>query len=146
MKARIAFWHPIGRDKDYVQEVRLIRRTGAPLKIAVALGDNRNVSSDRRESPAVGWAVQVPPEEYEGRKRRSPVLRSWFSFRRLLALVLLLWNGYFLAAVLYGLTVQDPARNSVRRIEVTLWFWGDVAVLLVACAVWVTQRRRRRVA
>jgi hypothetical protein len=117
-----------------------------PVKVRVDTGDNDNVSNDRHESATVGWAVKVPPEEFESRERRSAALRTWLSLRKLLALVLLLWNGYFLAAVLYGLTVQYPAGDSVRRIEVTLWFWGDVAILLFAWSVWVLRRRRRKVA
>jgi hypothetical protein len=116
------------------------------VKIRVDLGDNENVSSDRHEIPTTGWAVKVPPGEYERRERRWATLRTWLPPRNLLAVILPLWNGYFLAAILYGLTVQDPAGDAVRRIEVTMWFWGDVAIVLIAWSFWVLRRRRRRVA
>lgn len=106
--------------------------------------DNGNVSVNRPESREVGWAVQASPEVYARRREHSAAVKKWLSLRNLLILVLLLWNGYFLAAVLYGLSGDGPWGNAVTNIVVTLWIWGDFAILVVASSVWAVRRRRGR--
>jgi hypothetical protein len=73
-------------------------------------------------------------------------VKSWLSLRNFLLFVLLFWNGYFLVGVLYGSSEQSPSDGAVTRIVVTLWIWGDLAILLVACSIWAIRKRRRRIA
>jgi hypothetical protein len=116
---------------------------GAPLAVGSFLDDNGSVPIDRPETPEVGWAVQVSAEEHARRRVRSATLKSWLSPRNLLVFILLVWNGYFLASLLYGSSVQDDA---VKRIVVTLWIWSELAILLVAWSIWAIRSRRRRTA
>ena len=101
---------------------------------------------NRPETPEVGWAVRVSAEKFARRRAHSATLKGWLSPRNLLVFVLLIWNGYFLAALLYGTSVQHPSNDAVTRIAVTLWIWGDFAILLVAWSIWAIRRRRRRAA
>ena len=78
--------------------------------------------------PPVGWAVQQSPADSNRRDR------SWLSRRNLLVLVLLLWNGYFLASLIYELLVQSPSRTSVLAVIVWLSVLGDLAIVLCAWA------------
>lgn len=103
------------------------------------------VSVNGPETPEVGWAVQASGEYATG-QQRSATVKSWLSLRNLLAFILVLWNGYFLASLLYGLSVQSPSRDAIIRIVVNLWLWGDVAILLVAWSIWAIRRRRRNAA
>jgi hypothetical protein len=68
------------------------------------------------------------------------------SLRNLLLLVLVLWNAYFLAALIYELLIQSPARNSVAAIILWLWVLGDVVILLCSWVLRVILRTRRSTA
>ena len=98
---------------------------------------------NRPETSEVGWAVQISSEEYARRQAHSADPKSWLSLRNLLVFVLLIWNGYFLAGLLYVLSAQSPSGDAVTRIFVTLWIWGDLGILLVAGSIWAIRRRRR---
>jgi hypothetical protein len=88
--------------------------------------------------PIIGWAVQQSPADSNRRER------SWLSRRNLLVLVLLLWNGYFLASLIYELLVQSPSRSSMLAIIVWLWVLGDLAIVLCAWAIRTILKARSR--
>jgi hypothetical protein len=71
---------------------------------------------------------------------------KWLSLRNLLVLVLLLWNGYFLAALIYELFVQSPSRSTVIAVIVWLWVLGDLAILLGSWALRAILRARHSAA
>jgi hypothetical protein len=75
------------------------------------------------------------PEDQARRKAHSGTFRNCLSLRRLLVLVVLLWNGYFLAGTIYELFVQSPSRNQVLAIMVWLWVLGDVAIVIATVTV-----------
>ena len=100
----------------------------------------------RPDAPEVGWAVQGSADQFARRRARSASLKGWLSLRNLLVLVLLLWNGYFLAGLIYQSSVQNPSGDAVTRILITLGIWGDLAILLASWSTWAFRRRRRRAA
>jgi hypothetical protein len=111
------------------------------------VADNDTVSMNRHpETPEVGWAVQRSPEDQARRQAHSGTLRNWLSLRSLLVLVVLLWNGYFLAGTIYELFVQSPSRNQVLAVTVWLWVLGDVAIVIGAVTVRALLRARRNAA
>lgn len=104
------------------------------------MGSVVNEAADR---PRTGWAVQVSADDLRRRQERSKRFKKWLSWKSLLLAVLVVWNGWFLAAVLYGMTATTPDQGLVTRIVVTVWFWGDVAIVLAALAIWAILQTRR---
>lgn len=75
-------------------------------------------------------------------KRHNGRVAKWLTLRNLLVLVLLLWNGYFLAALIYELIVQSPSRSTVIAVIAWLWVLGDLAILLGSWALRAILRAR----
>ena len=73
-------------------------------------------------------------------------LPGWLSPRNLLILVLVIWNGYFMAALIYEQLVRSPSQSTVSAIIVWLWVVGDAAILLCSWALRTILRRRRTAA
>jgi hypothetical protein len=71
---------------------------------------------------------------------------GWLSLRTLLILVLVVWNGYFLAALIYEQFIKSPAQSTVSAIIVWLWVLGDAAILLCSWALRTILRGRRTAA
>jgi hypothetical protein len=94
------------------------------------------VGSDPVQSPPVGWAVGGSPD------RRSSPAKKWLKLKNLLILLLVAWNGYFVAAVIYGATVHSPSRNDVVAIILWIWLLGDAAILVCSLALRSICKRR----
>jgi hypothetical protein len=60
-----------------------------------------------------------------------------------LVLVLGVWNGYFLIAFCYQLSIETTRRTSVPHDVTAIWFCGDAVMALGSCAVWAILRARR---
>ena len=107
------------------------------------------MASRSAHDPVAGWIVTGSPDEVRRdqvrRDRERPkTLEKWLSLRSVLTLVLGVWNGYFVAALVYELVVRSSSSDAALRIIVGLWVLGDVAILGCSWAFRAVMRAKRR--
>jgi len=106
----------------------VLEELGARVHLAHALGNN--------------WGNR----RVKNGERDAKDLAAMLRLGSLLVAALLVWNVYFLAALLYRLTVENRSKGLVTRIVATVWVWGDVLMVLASIAVWAVRRSRRNAA
>jgi hypothetical protein len=101
------------------------------------------MASRSAHSPLAGWIVTSSADQVGRDQERSKTLEKWLSLRSLLTLVLGVWNGYFLAALVYELLAQSSSEDSALRVILLLWVVGDVAILLCSWGLRAVLRSTR---
>jgi hypothetical protein len=106
------------------------------------------MASRSAHDPVAGWIVtgspdQVRRDRVRRDKERPKTLEKWLSLRSVLTLVLGVWNGYFVAALVYELVVRSSSSDAALRIIVGLWVLGDVAILGCSWAYRAVTRAKR---
>jgi hypothetical protein len=104
------------------------------------------MASEPEEEPAVGWAVQMSPDQIRQSQERTAKVKKWLTPKHLLVAVLVIWNAGFLSAFVYTFQNHDPSRSVVLGVVFWLWILGDIAILLCACSARLIRRARRGVA